>query len=92
MIDGFSDYEKWLATEKLFILNVNDAREFAFKTLKVKPHECLMVGDRVERDIEGARKLGIITCFARYGNPRFKKKKSNADYEINSIKEKLYLV
>ena len=34
LIDGFSDYEKWLATEKLFILNVNDAREFAFKTLK----------------------------------------------------------
>ena len=63
--------------------------EVAFKKLKVKPQECLMVGDRPERDIKGAKKLGMITCFARYGNP---KAKSNADYEINDIKELLEIV
>src|SRR3989338_10612999 len=62
----------------------------AFRKLKLKPHECLMVGDRPERDIEGARKLGMSTCFARYGNP--KGKSPGADYEINDIKELLEIV
>ena len=63
--------------------------EIALKKLKVKPYECLTVGDRPERDIRGAKKLGILTCFARYGNPSAK---SNADYEINDIKELLEIV
>ena len=64
--------------------------EFAFKKLKVKPHECLMVGDRPERDIEGAKQLGMLTCFAKYGNPDGDG--SKADYEINDIKELLEIV
>lgn len=64
--------------------------EVAFKKLKLKPHECLMVGDRPERDIKGAKKLGIVTCFAKYGNP--KAKALGADYEINDIKELLEIV
>ncbi|MBI2658540.1 TIGR02253 family HAD-type hydrolase [Candidatus Woesearchaeota archaeon] len=63
--------------------------KFAFKKLKAKPQECLMVGDRPERDIKGAKKLGMLTCFAKYGNP---KAKSKADYEINGIKELLEIV
>ncbi len=62
----------------------------AFNRLKVKASECLMVGDRPERDIKGAKKLGMITCFAKYGNP--KAKGSGADYEINDIKELLEIV
>ena len=62
----------------------------AFKKLKVKATECLMVGDRPERDIKGAEKLGMMTCFAKYGNP--KAKGSGADYEINDIKELLEIV
>lgn len=62
----------------------------AFKKLKIKPAECLMVGDRPERDIKGAKKLGMLTCFARYGNP--KAKGSGADYEVNDIKELLEIV
>ena len=62
----------------------------AFKKLKVNPQECLMVGDRPERDIKGAKKLGMLTCFAKYGNP--KAKSSGADYEINDIKELLEIV
>jgi len=76
-----------------FVVTFDDTKEMkpstmpfkvAFKKLKVKPKECLMVGDRPERDIKGAKKLGMLTCFAKYGNP---KAKSNADYEINDIKE-----
>ncbi len=63
--------------------------EAALRKLKVKPEECLMVGDLPQRDIKGAKKLGIKTCFARYGNP---KEKSNADYEINDIEELLELI
>ena len=41
--------------------------EKALKVLKVKPEECLMVGDNPERDIIGAKRLGMKTCFAKYG-------------------------
>ena len=64
--------------------------KLAFKKLKLKPSECLMVGDRPERDIKGAKKLGMLTCFAKYGNP--KGKGAVADYEINDIKELLEIV
>jgi len=64
--------------------------KLAFKKLNLKAHECLMVGDRPERDIKGAKKLGMVTCFARYGNPNAKV--SEADYEINDIKELLEIV
>ncbi len=59
----------------------------ALKKLKVKPEECLMVGDMPHRDIVGAKKLGINTCFASYGNPKIRK--SGADIVINDIKELL---
>ncbi|MDP3027471.1 MAG: TIGR02253 family HAD-type hydrolase [Nanoarchaeota archaeon] len=58
------------------------------KKLKVKPEESLMLGDRIERDVNTAKKLGIKTCFARYGveNPP-KHGKSGADFEINNFSE-----
>ena len=62
----------------------------ALKQLKLKPLECLMVGDWPERDIKGAKALGMKTCFARYGNP--KAKKTDADYEISNIKMLLDIV
>lgn len=62
----------------------------ALRQLKLKPEECLMVGDWPERDINGAKAIGMKTCFARYGN--LKAKKVNADYEIRNIKEVLGIV
>ncbi len=56
----------------------------ALSKLKLKPSECLMVGDWPERDIKGAKAMGMKTCFARYGNP--KARKTNADYEITDIR------
>ncbi len=68
----------------------NKPFQVASKKLIARPSECLMVGDRPERDIKGANKLGMLTCFAKYGNP--KGKGSKADYEINDIKELLEIL
>ncbi|MBI2651023.1 TIGR02253 family HAD-type hydrolase [Candidatus Woesearchaeota archaeon] len=62
----------------------------ALKKLKLNPEECLMVGDWPERDIKGAKSLGMKTCFARYGNPKVKK--SYADYEITDIRMLLGII
>ncbi|MCH8067354.1 MAG: TIGR02253 family HAD-type hydrolase [Nanoarchaeota archaeon] len=62
----------------------------ALKKLKLKASECLMVGDWPERDIKGAKAIGMKTCFARYGNPKIKK--TDADYEISNIKMLLEIV
>jgi len=62
----------------------------ALRKLKMKPAECLMVGDWPERDIKGAKAYGMQTCFARYGNPLAKK--VNADYEIKDIRDLLKIV
>ncbi len=58
----------------------------ALKLLKLKPGQCLMVGDWPERDIVGAKKLGIKTIFAKYGATK-KVRKSGADFEIDSVTE-----
>ena len=64
----------------------------ALRKLKVKASSCLMVGDWPERDLLGAKKLGMKTCFAAYGYeqiPNIKTKKENvkADYVVESITE-----
>jgi len=52
--------------------------------LDVKPGEALMVGDWAERDIEGAKKIGMKTAFARYGDT-FDTESHDADYELVDI-------
>ena len=64
--------------------------EKALNILEVKPGEAMHVGDWPERDVLGARKLGIKTCLAKYGFHTGKYIK--ADYEINSFKELLEVV
>lgn len=64
--------------------------ELAIKKLNIKPQDCLMVGDMPERDILGAKKIGLKTCFAFYGNP--KAKNVSADFVIKDIKELIEIV
>jgi len=61
------------------------------KTLKVKPEETLMMGDWPERDMVGAKKVGIRTVFARYGDRRGVTT-SGADYEIDDIFELIAII
>jgi putative hydrolase of the HAD superfamily len=63
----------------------------ALETLNLKPEEALMVGDWPERDIVGAKNVGIRTVFARYGDPRGVVD-SGADYDINDIGELISIV
>jgi HAD superfamily hydrolase (TIGR02253 family) len=58
--------------------------EVALAKLRIKPHEALMVGDWPERDIAGAKRLGIKTCLAKYGMVQ-KRKFVKADYAIDAI-------
>ena len=59
--------------------------------LSANPAETLMVGDWVERDVIGAKKLGMKTAFARYGDV-FETKKSNADFDIDDIQDLLSII
>lgn len=52
--------------------------------------EVLMVGDRPDVDIIGAKKLGIKGVFARYGSTE--KECPEADYIINDIQEIINVV
>lgn len=63
----------------------------ALRTLKLEPIEILFVGDNPERDILGAKKLGMRTVLAKYGqvihNP-----KAKADFEIDDISKLIEIV
>ena len=61
------------------------------KRLEVKPDEALMVGDWAERDIVGAKNVGMKTAFAKYGDT-FNTKKHNADFELNDISELIDII
>jgi len=65
----------------------------ALKRLNIKPEEAMMIGDRIDRDVNTAKKLGIHTIYARYGdeNPP-ERGKSGADFEINDISEILNIL
>jgi len=58
----------------------------ALRLLGVEARDCLMVGDWPERDVAGAKSLGIKTVFARYGDT-FGTQDSGADYEIDDVME-----
>ena len=57
----------------------------ALKELRMKPEEVLHVGDWPERDIKGAKKLGMKTCLAKYGGDTGRYIKP--DYEIERVEE-----
>lgn len=62
--------------------------------IEVEPENTIMVGDWPERDLVGAREVGMITVFARYGfsfdrNPVGSE---GADYGIDDIREILTII
>ena len=60
--------------------------EMALKKLGLKPQSSLMIGDWPERDVVGAKKIGMRTAFAVYGDT-FGTKISGADWDIKDISE-----
>jgi putative hydrolase of the HAD superfamily len=59
--------------------------------LHMEPKEVIMVGDWPERDIVGAKPLGMKTVFARYGDT-FGTKFSGADWDIDDIYDLIKII
>ena len=60
--------------------------KLALEKMKADPEEVLMIGDWPDRDVVGAKQIGMKTIFARYGDP-FGSKDSGADWDVNDIYE-----
>jgi putative hydrolase of the HAD superfamily len=58
------------------------------EVLELEPRQVMMVGDWPDRDIAGARDVGIRTALAIYGS-EFDIHDSGADFELESIEELL---
>jgi putative hydrolase of the HAD superfamily len=63
----------------------------ALEILGTKPEETIMVGDWAERDVIGAKNLGIRTAWAKYGNT-FDTKDSGAEFELADIHELISII
>jgi putative hydrolase of the HAD superfamily len=76
-----------------FVLTLDDTRarkpspipfKMALEKLDCAAENTLMVGDWPERDVEGAKQLGMKTIFARYGDT-FGTTDSGADWDVDDI-------
>lgn len=76
----------------------------ALKKLELNPEDCLMVGDAINRDLKGAKNVGMKACLAKYGcvnndrdnygilfNPE-KQEDKIWDFEVYKIEELLDIV
>jgi|TARA_B110000116_G_scaffold268583_1_gene282901 putative hydrolase of the HAD superfamily len=65
--------------------------EMALKALSLSPQDSLMIGDWPERDVVGAKQIGMRTAFAVYGDT-FGTKESGADWDIKDIAELISII
>jgi len=65
--------------------------QMALEKMGLDPSEVLMVGDWPERDMVGAKRLGIRSIHARYGDT-FGTVESGADFVVDSAREILTIV
>ncbi len=68
---------------------------FALRKLKLKPSECMMVGDKPEMDLKPTKDMGFTTVWMRKGDwasQRKEKKFKYVDYEITKISELLRML
>lgn len=56
------------------------------KLLAIEPKNAIMIGDWPDRDVIGAREVGMKTAFAKYGDT-FNTEFSGADYDLDDIYE-----
>jgi putative hydrolase of the HAD superfamily len=58
--------------------------QLALDGMGLRPEETIMIGDWPERDVVGAKQIGMKTAFARYGDT-FGTVNSGADWDLNDI-------
>jgi len=66
--------------------------ELVLQRLGVTPDQAIMVGDWAERDLKGAKAVGMKTAFAQYGDSFGGQDTSDADYILKDIKQLLDIV
>ena len=65
--------------------------QMALDYLKIDPNEAIMIGDWPERDVVGAKEIGMKTIFARYGDT-FGTVDSGADWDVNNVYEVVNII
>ncbi len=60
--------------------------------VKLAPDEVLIVGDSTDKDIYGAKRVGMQTCHSLYGEAHIPTKKVTPDYTIHKIEDLLKIV
>ena len=65
--------------------------QMALDYLKIKPNEAIMIGDWPERDVVGAKEIGMKTIFARYGDT-FGTVDSGADWDVDDVFEVVNII
>ena len=65
--------------------------EIALEKLNLEPNNTIMIGDWPERDVVGAKQIGMRTAFAVYGDT-FGTKDSGADWDISDISDIITIV
>jgi len=63
----------------------------ALGRLDVEPQDAIMIGDWAERDMVGAKRAGLKSVFARYGDTQ-NTQHSGADFEVDDILQLLDIV
>lgn len=65
----------------------------ALQKLKLRPEECVFVGDNTNRDVTGAKSIGMMTVLAKYGEwSKPGKSARKPDYEITDISQLLNIM
>ena len=64
----------------------------ALDCLKLSPTHVLFVGDSLERDITGAKAVGLKTAWAKYGSPLDEPHSIKPDYALRNFKQLLEIV
>ena len=65
--------------------------KMSLDSLGLRPEETIMVGDWPERDVVGAKQIGMKTAFARYGDT-FGTINSGADWDLNDIYQLVIII
>ena len=65
--------------------------KMSLDALALKPEETIMIGDWPERDVVGAKKIGMKTAFARYGDT-FGTINSGADWDLDNIYQLVLII
>ena len=65
--------------------------EMALNKLQLEAEDSLMIGDWPDRDVVGAKQIGMRTAFAVYGDT-FGTKNSGADWDIQDVSEIITII